>query len=116
MRQFCAQNFSSIECNCEELSCKRPAGRTAILTDSRVYSLFEYTKRDDAMLLICEEKKCIVNQIENVVTVSIMVIEKDEMLIFCSVLLYLDCEFQTHTEDSIIKSIICRLSTLQLIK
>ena len=40
MRQFCAQNFSSIECNFEELSCKRPA----TLTDSRVYSLFEYTK------------------------------------------------------------------------
>src|SRR5271155_5396691 len=47
MRQFCAQNFSSIECNCEELSCKRTDGRTAgrtdTLTDSRVYSLFEYT-------------------------------------------------------------------------
>ena len=28
MRQFCAQNFSSIGCNCEELSCKRPDGRT----------------------------------------------------------------------------------------
>jgi hypothetical protein len=44
MRQFCAQNFSSIECNCEELSCKRTDGRTDTLTDSRVYSLFEYTK------------------------------------------------------------------------
>ncbi len=43
MRQLCAQSFSSIECDCEELSCKRPAGRThrpIIL----VYSLFEYTK------------------------------------------------------------------------
>jgi hypothetical protein len=29
MRQFCAQNFSSIGCNCEELSCKRTDGRTA---------------------------------------------------------------------------------------
>ena len=28
MRQFCVQNFSSIECNCEELSNKRTAGRT----------------------------------------------------------------------------------------
>ena len=28
MRQFCARNFSSIECNCEESSCKRPDGRT----------------------------------------------------------------------------------------
>ena len=28
----------------EELSCKRPDGRPDILTDSRVYSLFEYTK------------------------------------------------------------------------
>jgi hypothetical protein len=28
MGQFCVQNFSSIGCNCEELSCKRTAGRT----------------------------------------------------------------------------------------
>jgi hypothetical protein len=28
----------------QELSCKRPAGQSAILTDYRVYSLFEYTK------------------------------------------------------------------------
>ena len=41
MRQFCTQNFSSIERNCEELSCKR----TDTLTHSRVYPLFEYTKR-----------------------------------------------------------------------
>ncbi len=43
MRQFCVQNFSSIGCNCEELSCKRTDG-TDTLTDSRVYSLFGYTK------------------------------------------------------------------------
>ena len=40
MRQFCAQNFSSIERNCEALSCKR----TDTLGDYKVYSLFEYTK------------------------------------------------------------------------
>ena len=44
MRQFCVQNFSTIGCSCEELSCIRPDGRTDTLTDSIVYSLFEYTK------------------------------------------------------------------------
>jgi hypothetical protein len=44
MRRFYAQNFITIGLALQALSCERPAGRTAILTDSRVYSLFEYTK------------------------------------------------------------------------
>src|SRR3990167_9322278 len=44
MRQLCVQNFSSIGCSCEELSCKRTAGRPDTLTDSRGV-LFEYTKK-----------------------------------------------------------------------
>ncbi len=40
MRRFYAQNFITIGLAFEDLSCKRPD----ILTDSRVYSLFEYTK------------------------------------------------------------------------
>jgi hypothetical protein len=48
MRQIYVQNFNSIGLVFQELSCKRPAGRTdgrtATLTDFRVYSLFEYTK------------------------------------------------------------------------
>ena len=48
MRQFYVQNFSSIECNCEELSNKRTDGRTAGRTHWPilvVYSLFEYIKK-----------------------------------------------------------------------
>jgi hypothetical protein len=49
MRQFCVQNFSSIGCSCEELSCKRPAGRPDGRTHRPilvVYSFFEYTKTE----------------------------------------------------------------------
>ncbi len=45
IRRFYAQNFITIGLALEELSCKRPTGRPDILTDSIVYSLFEYTKR-----------------------------------------------------------------------
>jgi len=41
MRQFCVQNFSSIGCSCEELSCIRTAGRTAGHTD-RFYSVLTF--------------------------------------------------------------------------
>jgi len=51
MRQFCVQDFSTIGCSCEELSCKRPAGRTDTLTDSIVYSLFEYTKMGEFLFI-----------------------------------------------------------------
>jgi hypothetical protein len=46
---FCVQSFSSIGCNCEELSCKRPD----TLTDSIVYSLIEYTKRNEIRIRLC---------------------------------------------------------------
>jgi hypothetical protein len=44
IRRFYAQNFVTVGLALEELSCKRPTGRTDIMTDSVVYSLFEYTK------------------------------------------------------------------------
>ncbi len=43
MRRFYTQNFITIGLAFEELSSKRPAGRPDILTDSRVYSLSQYT-------------------------------------------------------------------------
>src|SRR3984957_17400794 len=52
MRLNCVENFMTIGLFFQKLSCKRtdgrpagrPAGRPDTLTDSRVYSLFEYTK------------------------------------------------------------------------
>jgi hypothetical protein len=51
MRRFYAQNFITIGSAFEALSCKRTAGRPDTLTDSIVFSLFEYTKRGEYQTL-----------------------------------------------------------------
>ncbi len=61
MRRFYAQNFITIGLALEELSCKRPA----ILTDSRVYSLFEYTKMVVYRLSYLITYTCFVNESES---------------------------------------------------
>ena len=52
LRLNCVENFIVIGLSFQKLSCKRPDIRTGTLTDSRVYSLFEYTIGDLTFLFL----------------------------------------------------------------
>ena len=70
MRKFCAQNFSSIECNCEELSCKRTDAPDT-LTDSRVYSLSEYTKTNNFFDIIFDLESFSQNFLNSIIRLKV---------------------------------------------
>ena len=52
LRLNCVENVILIGLSFQKLSCKRPDIRTGTLTDSRVYSLFEYTIGDLTFLFL----------------------------------------------------------------